>query len=55
MCHSDIGIDSVSSKKETIKHDQKLISKSVLVHHTKNQSKNDISNYVTKQKKIKSN
>ena len=51
MCRSEIGINSVSSKKETIIHDSKKISKSVLVSHTKNQSNNEISNYVTINKK----
>ena len=47
MCRSEIGINSVSSKKETIIYDSKNKSKSVLVSHTKNQSNNEISNYVT--------
>ena len=51
MCRSEIGINSVSSKKETIIHDSKNNSKSVLVSHTKNQSNNEISNYVTINKK----
>ena len=44
-------IDSVTSKKETIIHDSKIISKSVLVSHTKNRSNNEISDYVTNNKK----
>ena len=41
----------MSSEKETIIHDSKKKSKSVLVSHTKNQSNNKISNYVTINKK----
>ena len=42
----------MSSEKETIIHYSKKISKSVLVSHTKNQSNNEISNYVTINKKL---
>ena len=41
----------MSSKKETIIHDSKIISKYILVSHTKNESNNEISNYVTNNKK----
>ena len=41
----------MSSKKEPIIHDSKIISKSVLVTHTKNRSNSEISNYVTNNKK----
>ena len=51
MWHSEIETDSVSSKKETIIYDSKIISKSILVSHTKNGSNNEISNYVTNNKK----
>ena len=52
MSRSEIGINSVSSKKETIIHDSKKKSKSVLVSYTKNRSNNEISNYVTINKKL---
>ena len=48
MWRSEIGIGSMSSKKETVIHNPKIISKSILVTYTKNQSNNEISNYVTK-------
>ena len=51
MSRSEIGINSVSSKKETIIHDSKKKSKSVLVSDSKNQSNNEIINYVTINKK----
>ena len=41
----------MSSKKETIIHDSTIISKSVIVTHTKNRSNDEISNYVTNNKK----
>ena len=43
----------MSSKKETIIHDSTIISKSVIVTHTKNRSNDEISNYVTNNKKSK--
>ena len=51
MWRSEIEVESVSSKKEPIIHDSKIISKSVLVTHTKNRSNSEISNYVTNNKK----
>ena len=41
----------MSRKKETIIYDSKIIFKAVLVSHTKNRSNNEISNYVTNNKK----
>ena len=41
----------MSRKKETIIYDSKIIFKAVLVSHTKNRSNNEISYYVTNNKK----